>query len=167
MNGAASPSLSPDDRPIDDLAGAVGARARDRGVTIAVAESLTGGQLVATLARAKGASDWLRGGVVAYARSAKHDLLTVRPGPVSSAEAATDMATGVMGLLRSELSVATTGVGGPDPQDGEPPGSFWIAVATDVNVRTRHHLVAGPPEEVCEAACRAALEGLIEALDPR
>jgi nicotinamide-nucleotide amidase len=96
---------------------------------VAVAESLTGGELAARFASAPGAGDWFRGGIVAYASDVKYDLLDVPVGPVVSEAAAAAMAAGACRLLGADVSVAVTGVAGPDDQDGEPPGTVWLALA--------------------------------------
>ena len=112
-----------------------------RGLTVAVAESLTGGLVVADLVSVPGASAVVRGGVVAYATELKHALLGVDAallaagGPVQAA-VAEQMASGVRARLGADLGLATTGVAGPDPQDGHPPGEVWIAVASAVDVRS-------------------------------
>jgi len=98
--------------------------------TAAAAESLTGGQVSAGLSAIEGASDWFVGGVVAYAPEVKFDLLAVDRGPVVNAATARQMATGVARLLHADFAVATTGVGGPGPQEGRPEGTVFIAVAT-------------------------------------
>jgi nicotinamide-nucleotide amidase len=112
-----------------------------RGLTIAVAESLTGGMVVAELVTVPGASAVVRGGIVAYATELKHDLLGVDAallaagGPIQAA-VAEQMASGVRVRLRADIGLATTGVAGPDPQDGHPPGEVWIAVATAAGIRS-------------------------------
>jgi nicotinamide-nucleotide amidase len=112
-----------------------------RGLTVAVAESLTGGLVVADLVSVAGASAVVRGGVVAYATELKHELLGVDAallaagGPIQAA-VAEQMAAGVRGRLGADLGLATTGVAGPDPQDGHPPGEVWSAVATADGVRS-------------------------------
>jgi nicotinamide-nucleotide amidase len=112
-----------------------------RGLTVAVAESLTGGLVVADLVSVAGASAVVRGGVVAYATELKHELLGVDAallaagGPIQAA-VAEQMAAGVRVRLGADLGLATTGVAGPDPQDGHPPGEVWIAVATADGVRS-------------------------------
>jgi nicotinamide-nucleotide amidase len=141
-----------DTDPLEAVADALGEALAARGSTVAVAESLTGGMTVSALARTEGSGDWLQGGVVAYHRSVKHALLGVPPGPVVSEAAATAMATGVSTLLGADLGLALTGVGGPDPQDGEPPGSVWLAVALRQRVTTRHHRYEGEPAQICAAA---------------
>lgn len=101
---------------------------RDRGLTLAVAESLTGGLVAARLVDVPGASDVLLGGVVAYDSEVKFDLLGVTRGPVISETCALEMATGVRRLLGADVAIATTGVAGPDPQEGQPPGTVCMAV---------------------------------------
>jgi nicotinamide-nucleotide amidase len=105
-----------------------------RGLTIAVAESLTGGLLVAELVAVPGASLVVRGGVVAYATELKTSLLGVdaellaRAGPIHP-EVARQMAAGVRQRLGADIGLATTGVAGPDPQDGHAPGEVWLGFA--------------------------------------
>jgi nicotinamide-nucleotide amidase len=105
-----------------------------RGETIAVAESLTGGALASALVEVPGVSAVLRGGVVAYATDLKHTLLGVdaellaREGAVHP-EVAVQMADGVRARLGAAWGMATTGVAGPDPQDGRPPGRVFVAVS--------------------------------------
>lgn len=119
----------------ENLAAALIHSLTERGLTVAVAESLTGGLVVAELVSVPGASAVVRGGVVAYATELKHELLGVDAallaagGPIQ-AEVAEQMATGVRARLSADVGLATTGVAGPDPQDGHPPGEVWIAIAT-------------------------------------
>ncbi len=107
---------------------------RAAGQTLAVAESLTGGLVCDAVVAVPGASAVLRGGVVAYATGLKHDLLGVdgdllaAVGPVHP-DVAAGMAAGVRDRLAATWGVATTGVAGPDPQDGHPPGTVYVAVA--------------------------------------
>jgi nicotinamide-nucleotide amidase len=105
---------------------------RERGQTLAVAESLTGGLVAAELVAVPGASKALRGSVTAYATELKHlilgvdaDLLAAH-GPVHP-EVALQMAAGVRVALGADWGVATTGVAGPDPQDGQPVGTVYVA----------------------------------------
>lgn len=149
----------------DDDASAVGRTLTDRGWRAAVAESLTGGLLAQRLARVKGSGDWFLGGVVAYQRSVKHDLLDVGADKVVSARAAEEMARGVRRLLHADVAVAVTGVAGPTRQDGEPPGTVFVAVASDAGVRSEHHELPGPPSEVVEQAVDASVRLLRTHLD--
>ena len=100
----ARPDAGPDDEDARrDLAARIGELAADRGLTVAVAESLTGGMVAMALARAPDSSTWFRGSLVAYHSDVKHEVLGVPPGPVVSAEAAAAMATGVRCLLRADV----------------------------------------------------------------
>ncbi len=105
------------------------------GTTVATAESLTGGLLGAALTSVPGSSAAYRGGVVSYATDLKHQLLGVDAGLLAERGAvdpdvAAAMATGVRDRLGADHGVATTGVAGPDPQDGRPVGTVWVAVAS-------------------------------------
>lgn len=152
------------DRDIDDLAQDVADVVRRRDITVAVAESLTGGLLSSALARAEEASGWFRGGVVAYASEVKHEVLRVRPGPVVAEDAAEEMARHVAAHLGADVGLAVTGVGGPDDQDGQPPGTVWMAVSTPAGTTTHGHRFAGDPGAVCDATVHVALGHLLEAL---
>ncbi|MFF4081319.1 CinA family protein [Streptomyces sp. NPDC087218] len=105
-----------------------------RGETLAVAESLTGGLVAAELTSVPGASRSFRGSVTAYATPLKRDVLGVdgallaERGAVDP-EVARQMAIGVRRVLGADWGMATTGVAGPDPQDGKPVGTVYVAVA--------------------------------------
>jgi nicotinamide-nucleotide amidase len=129
----------------------------ERGLAVGVAESLTGGLLASRFARADGASTWFRGGIVAYGSDVKRHVLRTRPGPVVSRETVLDMARGAARLLAADVSVAVSGVGGPDPQDGVPPGTVWMAVVAGSHEVAELHSFEGDPEQVCTATCDAAL----------
>ncbi|MFG3660334.1 CinA family protein [Streptomyces sp. NPDC047706] len=104
-----------------------------RGETVAVAESLTGGLVAAELTTVPGASKAFRGSVTAYATDLKHELLGVdatllaQRGAVDP-QVAAQMAAGVRKALGADWGLATTGVAGPDPQDGQPVGTVFVAV---------------------------------------
>jgi len=149
------------------LAERAGELADRRVVTVGVAESLTGGHLSADLAAAPRASEWFRGGVVAYASEVKYEVLGVARGPVVTETAALGMAAGACRLLGADVAVAVTGVGGPDPQDGVEPGTVWIALRHDGRHRTRLERFTGDPESVIDATCRVALALLVDALHAR
>ncbi len=146
-----------------------------RGDTLAVAESLTGGALAAAVVDVPGASAAFRGGVVAYATDLKHTLLGVDAGLLAAEgavhpEVARQMATGVRGRLGATWGVATTGVAGPAPQDGRPPGTVYVAVAGPGAERVERLLLPGPRAEVRAAAVRRALLLLgvvVAAVQPR
>jgi nicotinamide-nucleotide amidase len=127
----------------EELEEVVGRLLRAASRTIACAESLTGGSLSARLARVPGASDYLLGSVVAYRAEAKRDLLRVSgstlagPGIVSR-ECAAEMAAGARTLFGADVAVSLTGAAGPEPHDGSPPGTVWVALdAGDVRHQRR------------------------------
>ncbi|MCU1490360.1 MAG: hypothetical protein JWM85_1765 [Acidimicrobiaceae bacterium] len=144
--------------------GGIRARLLERGWTLSVAESLTGGLLANRFAAAEGASEWFRGAVVAYASEVKHGLLEVPDGPVVSEVAARTMAATVARLLGAAVGVSTTGVGGPDPQEGQPPGTVWIGVSVDGLTAARRLNLEGDPESICHQSCDAAIDLLGEQL---
>jgi nicotinamide-nucleotide amidase len=135
---------------------------RQRGHTVATAESLTGGLLCAALIDVPGASDVVRGGAVAYAADLKSSLLGVdadlieRAGTVDAAVAEA-MASGAQRSLRATWAVSTTGVAGPDPSEGKQVGTVYIAVAGPDGVMSRRLALEGD-----RAAIRrdAVVEGL-------
>ena len=102
---------------------------RERGLSLAVAESVTGGLVGARLTAVPGASDVFRGAVVSYASEVKFDLLDVPRGPVVSHEAAKAMALGVRERFGADVGIATTGVAGPAEQEGHPPGTVFLGLA--------------------------------------
>lgn len=137
------------------------------GRTLAVAESLTGGAVVAELIRVPGASLVVRGGIVAYDTALKHRLLGVSAellaahGPVH-AEVAAAMAEGVRSALTvdghpADIGLATTGVAGPDPQGGAPVGLVFVAVTDAAGTVVREHRFAGDRAAIRAAAVDAAL----------
>jgi len=104
---------------------------RERGSTLAVAESVTGGLIGGRITNVSGSSSVFRGGVVSYASDVKFDVLGVTPGPVVSESAAIEMARGVRNVLKSSVSLAVTGVAGPEEQDGRPVGTLCIGVVLE------------------------------------
>ncbi|NDL59245.1 CinA family protein [Phytoactinopolyspora mesophila] len=145
---------------------------RERGLTVATAESLTGGLVCARLTAVPGASVVVVGGVVAYANEAKERIAGVdhavlaEHGPVA-AETAAAMAQGVRELLGAGISLATTGVAGPTEQDGHPPGTVHVAAAapdgTDVRSFTGGECLRGDRAAVRERTVSVALEMLLSA----
>lgn len=133
-----------------------------RGWTVGTAESLTGGTIASVLAAAPSAQEWLRGAVVAYTPEVKFGLLGVREGPVVTEECARTMATTTARLLGADLVVAVTGVGGPDPDEGEPAGTVWFAVAAPDGVRTAKEVFAGDPPDILTATTERAIRMLRE-----
>jgi nicotinamide-nucleotide amidase len=106
----------------------------ERGLTLAVAESVTGGLIASRLTDVAGASAVFRGGVVSYASEVKYDVLGVPLGPVVSAAAAEAMAVGVQRTLQSDVGLSVTGVAGPDEQEGQPVGTVHLGLAVGEDV---------------------------------
>jgi nicotinamide-nucleotide amidase len=104
---------------------------RERGLTLGIAESLTGGLMGARFTSVPGASDVFRGGIVSYASDVKFSLLGVPEGPVVSAQAAKAMAEGARRALKAGVALATTGVAGPAEQEGQPVGTVFLGLAMD------------------------------------
>jgi nicotinamide-nucleotide amidase len=154
--------------PPDDLAARIVAVLTRRGQTIATAESLTGGLLGAAITAIPGASAVYRGGIVAYATELKAVLLGVpgsllaRHGPVYPGVAAA-MAAGARDRLGATWGLATTGVAGPDPVDGLPPGTVHIA-ASSGEPAIRSLALAGGRDEIRRDTVAAALKLLWEQL---
>ena len=137
-----------------------------RGETLATAESLTGGLLAARLTDVPGASRSFVGGVVSYATRVKvavlgvPDDLVAQHGVVSE-QCALAMAHGVRDRLDATWGLATTGVAGPDPQEGRAVGTVWVAVAGPAGATARLLDLAGDRAAVRQATCDAVL-GLLE-----
>jgi nicotinamide-nucleotide amidase len=148
----------------DRIAGEVSEEARRRGLTVAVAESLTGGMVATALAAADAASEWFRGSLVAYSSEVKHDVLDVPDGPVVSAEAAEAMAAGVRRLLGADVAVAVTGSGGPSAQDGQEPGTVYVAVDDGSGIRVQRLDLDGEPSEICARSAESTLRLLLDGL---
>lgn len=161
MSGADPGTLTAAARVLDRLSAA--------GLTLAVAESLTGGTLTARLVEVPGTSAVLRGGVVAYATDVKATLLGVdddllaRRGAVDP-DVALEMATGVRARLGADVGVATTGVAGPTEQDGKPPGTVHVAVVTPDRRLVRSVHLPGGRADVRAGTVDLALDLLLEAL---
>jgi len=133
-----------------------------RGWSLAVAESLTGGAVCSALVAVPGASRVLRGGVTAYATDLKARLLGVDAALLElrgavDPDVAAAMATGVRERLSADVGLATTGVAGPDAQDGRPPGTVYVAVATADEVRVESLHVPGGRAAVRDAAVDRAI----------
>ncbi|GGO91576.1 CinA family protein [Wenjunlia tyrosinilytica] len=141
----------------------------ERGATLAVAESLTGGLVAAELTGVPGASRSFRGSVTAYATDVKASLLGVEPGLLRGRGAvdpdvAEQMARGVRSALSANYGIATTGVAGPDPQDGKPVGTVYVAVAGPRGSAVVSPVVAGDRAAIRRGTVEAALALLCETL---
>src|SRR5205823_4927644 len=153
-----------------DLASVVLDRCRALGLTIAVAESCTGGLLGARLTAIPGSSDVVLGGVIAYANSVKTELLDVdqsalvTDGAVSE-EVAREMADGARARTRASMGIAITGVAGPSGGTPEKPvGTVWISVALGRETRAVQLRLIGDRDEIRRRATQSALEMVRRAL---
>ncbi|MFT4297104.1 MAG: CinA family protein [Micropruina sp.] len=159
------------------LAEIVGHTLAERDLTLATSESLTGGLLGATITAVPGASRYYLGGVVVYATEQKARIGGVDPSVlksygVISEQTAVEMVMGVQRLTGADYALAASGVAGPAPQEGQPPGVVWVAVvgptvgtirSTPVALRFEFEGDRGP---VREQTVAAALEMLRDLLDP-
>jgi len=145
---------------------AVAARLIERGLTFGVAESLTGGLIASRLVNVPGASEWFRGGVVAYASAVKFDVLGVPGGLVVTEPAAAAMAEGVRKVVGADVGLGITGVAGPDDQEGVAPGTIFVGIALpDQPTETRQLRLPGDRERVRQYGAITALDLLRRALD--
>ncbi|WP_182112435.1 MULTISPECIES: CinA family protein [unclassified Actinotalea] len=137
----------------EELADALGRR----GWTVATAESLTAGTIGTVLAAAPQATTWFRGTIACYSPEVKYGLLGVPRGPVVTQECAAVLARETARLLGADLVVSCTGVGGPEPEEGEPAGAVWFGVASPGGSHTEKEVFAGGPAEVLTATTEHAL----------
>ena len=101
---------------------------RERGLTLGLAESVTGGLVAGRLTGIEGASEVFRGGVVSYATEVKHSVLGVKSDMVVNEEAAIEMAVGACKVLGASVGLALTGVAGPASQEGVKPGTLCVGI---------------------------------------
>ncbi len=141
----------------------------DRGLTIATAESLTGGAVCSALVGVPGASVAVRGGVVAYAADVKSEVLGVPPALVArvgtiDAQVARAMAEGVRSRLGADVGVATTGNAGPDASEGKPVGRVHVAVATADGTRDWQLDLVGDRDSIRRETVAASLSQALATL---
>ena len=145
-----------------------------RGQRLAVAESLTGGLLIAELIAVPGASAVVVGGVVAYSAELKHSILGVDAGALAEhgavhPDVAAQMATGVRTALalstgEPHVGIATTGVAGPDPQDGQPVGTVYLGFAVGGDVSVTRLDLTGSRADIRSATVSESLRQLTRML---
>jgi nicotinamide-nucleotide amidase len=133
---------------------------RAKGLTLAVAESVSGGLVSGRLTDVAGASDVLRGAIVSYATEVKYDLLDVPVGPVVSAAAAEAMAVGVRRVLGADVGLALTGVAGPAEQEGVAVGTVYVGVSDAGGERSWMLRLPGDRERVRQYAVIGSLDAL-------
>jgi nicotinamide-nucleotide amidase len=132
-----------------------------RGETVGCAESLTGGEVAALLSATPGASATFVGGVVTYATDLKRRLLDVTATEVVSGECAVQMAVGARTLLGVDWAVSTTGVAGPDLQEGQPVGTVFLGLAGPSSARFVRLLLQGDRAAIRSGAAAGALDLLL------
>ena len=143
------------------------ARLTAAGQTVAVAESLTGGLVSAALTDVAGASAVVRGGVLAYAADLKTSVLGVdrellaKVGAVDG-DVAEQMAAGVRELMGTTYGLATTGVAGPDPADGNPVGTVYVAVVGPRSSRVKPLALSGDRAQIRAQSVLAVLQLLAD-----
>ena len=155
--------LGPEAATLEEL---VGRRLRDQDLTLAVAESCTGGLICHRLTNVPGSSDYFMGGVVTYSNLAKMDLLRVagetleQNGAVSEATARA-MALGVKEVFHTPLGLAVTGIAGPTGGSVDKPvGTVWIGLATAAGVEAKQYRFHGSREEIKALSAQTALDWL-------
>ena len=129
---------------------------------VGCAESLTGGELAAWLSSTPGASATFTGAVVSYAGEVKRDVLGVTAERVVSSDCAEQMAIGVRQLLGVDWALSTTGVAGPDEQEGQAVGTVYVGIASTQRVRSVRLALEGDRSEIRRAVCAAALQLLLQ-----
>ncbi len=133
---------------------------RARGLTLGIAESLTGGLMGARFTSVPGASDVFRGGIVSYASDVKFSILGVPEGPVITANAARAMAEGARRVLGADVALATTGVAGPAEQEGQPVGTVFLGLAMDDASEAQQVQLPGDRQRIRQYAVISAVNML-------
>jgi nicotinamide-nucleotide amidase len=147
-----------------DLAAVVGTLLRDRGLTVSLAESCTGGLLAKRLTDESGASEYMKAAFVTYANAAKRDLIGVQPETLAmhgavSEQCAREMAAGARATARASVGVAVTGIAGPGGGSADKPvGTVWIGAALPGSTHAQKFVFAGDRSEIRERSAQAALD---------
>lgn len=134
---------------------------RERGLTLGLAESVTGGLVAGRLTNVAGSSEVVRGSIVSYASEVKFDVLGVTPGEVVNERAAIEMAVGAKRVLGSDVGLALTGVAGPTEQDGMKPGTLCIGIVLADDTRYSMTLaLPGARDQMRQLSVISALDAL-------
>jgi nicotinamide-nucleotide amidase len=131
---------------------------RRRGLTLSLAESVTGGLVAGRITNVPGSSEVFRGGIVSYASEVKFDVLGVPEGPVVSEAAAAAMATGARRVLGADVGLALTGVAGPAEQDGLPAGTLCVGIDIAGDVTTHTARLPGLRDQMRQMSVITALD---------
>ena len=148
----------------DTMASVVASQLVGAGLTLGVAESLTGGMIGVQLTDVPGASGWFRGSIVTYASEVKFDVLGLPEGPVVSSSAAEAMALGAARVLGASVGLGVTGVAGPTEQDGMPVGTVFVGVALGSEVVATEMHLPGDRSRIRQYATISALDQLRRSL---
>lgn len=152
---------APPPPPADDLA-RLSELARAESLRIAVVESLTSGRLANTVGNGDEARSWFVGGITAYMTEVKQRLLGLAPGvDPCSAECAEQLALSGLNLFGADICVSTTGIAGPDSQDGHEPGTVYLGWATTTSHGHVKLVLDGDPDDVLDDTVSAALSLLL------
>ena len=147
---------------INEKAASIASVLGDR--TLSCAESCTAGRLTQAFAGVAGASEWLRGGLVAYQLDIKRRYLGVQAASMFSEQCAVEMALGAARFFETDVAVSTTGVVGDDPEDGVEPGTVFIATLVSGNIVTNTHRFAEIGDAASQRAAEQALDDLLAQL---
>jgi nicotinamide-nucleotide amidase len=127
---------------------AVGALLEERGLSLGLAESMTGGLVASRLVNVPGSSAWFRGSIVAYDSQVKYDVLDVPEGPVVSEQSARAMAEGAARVLKADVGLSVTGVAGPAEQEGQPVGTAFLGVFLDGRTEVARIFLPGDRDRI-------------------
>jgi nicotinamide-nucleotide amidase len=133
---------------------------REQGLTLGLAESVSGGLVASRLVAVPGTSDVLRGAIVSYASEVKFDMLGVTPGPVVTPEAAVEMAIGARRALGADVGMSLTGVAGPVEQEGQPVGTLYVGLATGDGVTVTSLRLPGSRDQMRQYSVISSLDFL-------
>ena len=128
------------------------------GLTLGLAESVTGGLVAARLTTVPGASEWFRGSIVSYATAVKESVLGVPAGPVVTEAAAEAMALGAARVLEADVGLAVTGVAGPTEQEGVAVGTVFLGVALDGKAEAARVVLPGDRDRIRQFAAISLLD---------
>ena len=143
---------------------------KDKGQTLAVAESCTGGMIGHLITNVPGSSAYFSGGVIAYANEVKVEVLGVSPATLEtfgavSKETVQEMAKGIRALLNADVGISVSGIAGPDGGTKEKPvGTVWIGLGTPNYDLAKDFLFSGDRESIKQQAAMSAMEIVIRFL---
>lgn len=144
---------------------------KEKKMTIAVAESLTGGLLASSIVDVPGASEVFLGGIVSYSHTAKAELLGVDQEFLSShgavnSQVAQEMCSGARKLFHSDIAISTTGVAGPGSSEGKPAGTVFVGIAMPEGIEVFSLHLEGSRQEIRDLAVNEALTLTLARLSP-